>query len=287
MNLPPNFTEGPQSETRINEFGRQEIVPAGDWIRMRLGCATASRVEDAAFGFMKVKRGDKAAGDPTQARIDYMFQLALERLTGKAADHYVSRWMKEGRDKEPDARSLYEVQCGSFVNQVCFVQHREIDRAGASPDGVIILEENQDVIAPRYKLVEFKAPKEDTHFDYWFRQRNGPWIPPEYVHQMQWQMACAGPECLENDFCSYHPDFPDDMQLVIVPLQRDNKLIAEMEAGVRKFLAELVAMETEVERMRKDRSLSDSTIERQLRESIAHVRNGKPINYALANEIVP
>jgi exodeoxyribonuclease (lambda-induced) len=56
---------------------------------------------------------------------------------------------------------------------------------------------------------------------------------------MQWQMVCAGRAWC--DFASYHPAFPEAMRLHTTRVHRDARLIAELEAQVREFLAELDA----------------------------------------------
>jgi hypothetical protein len=54
---------------------------------------------------------------------------------------------------------------------------------------------------------------------------------------MQWQMACTNkPAC---DFVSYDPRLPEHLQLLIVRVPRDDAMIADLEAEVRKFLVEL------------------------------------------------
>jgi hypothetical protein len=62
-------------------------------------------------------------------------------------------------------------------------------------------------------------------------------VPGKYITQMQWQMACTRrPWC---DFVSYDPRLPEHLQMLIVRVPRDDKRIAELEAEVRKFLAEV------------------------------------------------
>ena len=42
-----------------------------------------------------------------------------------------------------------------------------------------------------------------------------------------------------NDFVSYCEEMPESLQTHIVRVKRDDKIIAELEAGVSKFLAEV------------------------------------------------
>ena len=54
---------------------------------------------------------------------------------------------------------------------------------------------------------------------------------------MMWQMACTGRQWC--DFVSYDPRLPQEFGLFIVRYERDDKLIAEMEAEVTKFISEV------------------------------------------------
>jgi hypothetical protein len=54
---------------------------------------------------------------------------------------------------------------------------------------------------------------------------------------MQWQMSCTGRQWC--DFVSYDPRLPENMQLFIQRINRDDKLIKDMEQEVIKFLGEL------------------------------------------------
>ena len=184
---------------------------------MRAGKVTASRVSDV---LAKIKTGEAAA------RRDYRAQLVAEILTGRPQeDGYINAEMQWGTDQEPLARSAYEMAKDVLVDQIGFVLHPTIDRAGASPDGV----------TGKVGL-EIKCPKTATHLQYLL---DGV-VPSKYQPQMLWQMACAErPWC---DFVSYDPRLPSDMQLFVVRFNRDEKRITEMEAEVKVFLDEVDAM---------------------------------------------
>ena len=62
----------------------------------------------------------------------------------------------------------------------------------------------------------------------------------KYITQMQWQMACTGRQWC--DFVSFDPRFPDHLQLCIIRIERDDKLIASLETEVSKFLTEVSKM---------------------------------------------
>jgi hypothetical protein len=70
-------------------------------------------------------------------RVNMRWELVGELITGKPTEHYVSRWMKEGKEREPEARTEYEIAHTVFVQQVGYVYHPSIKMAGASPDGLV------------------------------------------------------------------------------------------------------------------------------------------------------
>lgn len=191
------------------------------WFNQRLGQLTSSRIADA---LAKRKRGT----DDLQCRIDLRMDLAVERVTKKPAEHFVSKWMERGSEMEPLARAAYEMRKDAVITAVDYVLHPEMAWAGCSPDG--LLEEDG--------LLEIKCPKRNTHAEYLL----GDCVPELYIPQMTWQMACTGRRWV--DFVSYHPDFPDPLDLFVCRLNRDNQKIAVMEAEATVFLKEAADLTT-------------------------------------------
>jgi len=185
-----------------------------EWFAQRLGKVTASRVSDI---IAKTKTGVSAS------RANYLAQLVAERLTGQASETFKSGAMQHGTETEPQARMAYEAETGQMVTEVAMIQHGTIEMAGASPDGLV----GED------GLVEIKCPNTSTHIATLMADK----APSQYIPQMQWQMACTGRAWC--DFVSFDPRMPEDMQLFIKRVPRDNALIAEYEAEVVKFLAEV------------------------------------------------
>lgn len=190
------------------------------WLQARAGLVTASRMSDV---LAKLKSGDEAA-----SRRDYKAQIVAEILTGAPVEErYYNAEMQWGNEQEPFARAAYEVAKGVMVDQVGFVLHEKIARTGASPDGLV----------EKDGMVELKCPKTATHLSCLLKRDD---VPPEYVPQMMWQIACAGRKWC--DFVSFDPRLPEKYQLFIVRLKRDDERIAEMEKEVKAFLAEVDAM---------------------------------------------
>jgi putative phage-type endonuclease len=184
-----------------------------DWFQARLGKVTASRVADVVA---KTKSGYSAS------RQNYMADLIVERLTGQKASNFSNAAMEWGVEQEPAARAAYSARTGDLVEEVGFIDHPTILMAGASPDGFV-----------GEGCVEYKCPNTATHLEYLLAGK-----PPEkYMTQLMWQMACT--ERPWGDFVSYDPRLPEHLQMLIVRITRDDKRIAELEAEVRKFLAEL------------------------------------------------
>ena len=215
---------------------------SAEWFAARIGHLTSSRIADAV---RKRKRKGKngSSEDDLQCRIDLRLELAVERVTQKISEHYVSRWMERGLLMEPAARFAYEQRMDTETERVGFVLHPQIEWAGASPDGFVGVDGH----------VEFKVPKPQTHAKYLIAEC----VPEIYQPQMMWQMACSGRKW--NDFVSYCDDFPAPLDLFICRLERDDERIAQMEAEARKFLEEVAATVSQL----------GGGLEALLRESVA------------------
>ena len=181
---------------------------------LRAGKVTASRVADV---LSKVKSGESAG------RKNLKMDLVAERLTGKPTDSFTNSAMQWGTEQEPFARIAYEAYKGIFVEQIPFMDHPTIEWFGCSPDGLV----GED------GLLEIKSPNTTTHLEY--LQDGKP--PNRYIPQMMAQMACTGRKWC--DFVSFDPRMPEELQLFVVRLNRDDAYIQEMEAEVKKFLDEV------------------------------------------------
>jgi hypothetical protein len=62
--------------------------------------------------------------------------------------------------------------------------------------------------------------------------------PSKYIPQMQAQMACTGAKWC--DFVSFDPRVPEDLQLFVVRVERDQEYIDSMEVEVKQFLSEVL-----------------------------------------------
>lgn len=196
-----------------------------EWLQIRCGRITASRIADVIAKPSINKDGTprKTKYGEMACKTNYRNELVAERLTGRCADHYVSPAMDRGSEMEPYARAAYEVATGADVEQVGFILHPEYDSSGASPDSLV----------DRDGGLEIKAPDTETHLA-WIEAGV---VPEEYRPQMQWGMRCGEREWW--DFLSFDDRLPEGLRIFCARLERDDKIIAEMEYDVMEFHAEI------------------------------------------------
>lgn len=164
------------------------------------------------------------------ARRDYRMDLVIERLTGQPVeDTFISRDMQRGMDLEPFARAAYEAELGRIVEKVGFVQRQDVP-AGCSPDGFV----GGD------GMVEIKCPKSATHVKY---LKAGA-VPSDYSGQVLHNLWTTGRAWC--DFVSFDDRMPIGLQYVRVRVERDEKAIADYEAKLLAFLAEVAAEESDL-----------------------------------------
>jgi len=186
------------------------------WLRARIGRITASRISDV---MATLKRGGESA-----ARRNYKMELTAERLTRRAADHYVSYEMQRGSEKESDAKMLYEMATGTMLEPVGFVLHPELDFTGASPDALI----------GEAGVLEVKCPKTETFLE-WLDTRQ---VPEDYICQMQWEMACTGRQFAH--FFAFDDRLPAGHQHIVIEVPRNEEMI-------QRITGEVVRLNTEIE----------------------------------------
>jgi hypothetical protein len=188
-----------------------------EWKQARVGVPSGSKFSDI------MAKGGGAT------RATYLTALALERITGVREEFKTTFAMDQGTEREPFARLAYEANTGHLVTEIGFCMHDTL-QVGVSPDGLV-----GDV-----GMTEYKCPMPKTHLEY-LRLEPGK-CPSAYRWQVQGQLWVAKREWC--DFVSYNPDFPENAQLIIRRVMRDEKAINELEIEVIKFLGDI---EREVE----------------------------------------
>lgn len=178
-----------------------------EWFELRIGKITGSH-----FGTVMANYPN-AFGNPAK---DYAIQCALERATGKRFESdYTNQWMTRGHELEPIARDLYELDTFETVtNPGIFID----GDFATSPDGLVL--DGQ---------IEIKCVKYNTHFD---RIKNGGY-DTKYRWQIQGNLMLS-----ERDWCdfvSYCPDYPDDKQLYIFRVFRNEEEIIKLQDRLQEF----------------------------------------------------
>lgn len=163
------------------------------WDALRLGKVTASQA-----GTFMANYG-KPFGEPAKR---YALQIALERITGKKAEHsFTNEHMERGHEQEPIARMLYEDEHFATVLNGGFFDCGDY---GDSPDGRV----GED------GLTEFKSVIASTHYE---TLRRGSY-DPAYKWQLVSHIDCTKRDWV--DFCSYCADFPEGGQLIVYRMHR-------------------------------------------------------------------
>lgn len=211
-----------------------------EWLEMRKGSATGSMVRHA---IAKMKKQPKEGTAYMQCREDYMMDIVTTRLTGRMSDRYVSKAMQEGIERESSAIAEYEVRRGVMTEPIGIVFHPTIQWYASSPDFLL----GSDIVG------EAKCPTAATHLRYIMefqeaKAKGLEYVPEEYLPQVKAHLGCTErPLC---HFISFHPEFPENLQLLVSPYRRDKGAIEAQDAEVVKFLAEAAALEKELREMK-------------------------------------
>lgn len=183
-----------------------------EWFAARTGLITASRFKDA--------RSTLKGGRPSQAQLDYMAELAMERITGDLSDRFVTPAMQRGAELEDAARAAYEADTGEIVSTLGLALHDTLP-FGYSPDGLIGAD----------GLIEIKCPANAFKLSQQFITRD----VSDYMDQVQGGMWITGRKWC--DVLVYHPS----LQIRPVRVERDDKYIADMELDLLAFSTEVDA----------------------------------------------
>lgn len=164
-----------------------------EWELLKLGKASSSGYATFMANF------GKPFGEPAQR---YALKIALERVTGRKAEHSFSNdHMERGHEQEPVARMLYEEMFFCEVSNGGFFDFGEY---GDSPDGRVGGE----------GVIEIKAVIASTHEA---TLRRGAFDPA-----YRWQIAGHFDSgCKWVDFISYCADYPEWNQLAVYRVWRD------------------------------------------------------------------
>lgn len=209
-----------------------ELQRTQDWFAQRAGRITASRIGDVlAFSAGGVYLSGKRKGKPKEvkplkARIDYIHQLAAERITGRAKNQVRADALEWGKEWEPVAKNAYEEQTGVLVRDVGFLTHPKYDFIGASADFLVGNDGGGEIKCPKDQEVHLATLELG--------------LPSEHIEQIQGGLWVTGRSWW--DFVSFHPHFPPRRALYVQRVPRDEAYIATMEAACLSLEEEVRAI---------------------------------------------
>jgi putative phage-type endonuclease len=195
------------------------------WFAARCGQFTASRAADL---MARTKSG------PSASRGALLTELAIERLTGQPTPSYTNAAMQRGIELEDEARDAYAFAKLVAVQQVAYIVAEGLPNAGCSPDGLVGDEGIVEIKCPTNMAKHLDALRSGAH-------------AVEYRWQLQHQLMVTGRAW--NDAVSYHPAFPEGLQLAITRVERDEAAIAELRAAIIAADAEVEAIVAELRAM--------------------------------------
>ena len=157
-------------------------------------------------------------GEPSKQQTDYMYQLAGEAITGKMEEGYTSHAMQLGKEREAEARLLFEMLQDTEVRQVGLCYKDESRTVLCSPDGLM-----------KNEGLELKNPLLKTHVKYLLAGV----LPTEYFCQVQGSMYVTG---FKNWwFMSYFPGIAP----LVLKIPRDDVFCSKLEAELDSFCLRL------------------------------------------------
>ena len=183
------------------------------WFDLRVGKITSSN-------FASIMANDgKAFGNPA---IQYAERIALEIVTGERNDEndFKSVYMERGNEYEPIARGLYELETFRKVREGGFFYENDL---GDSPDGIV----------GEHGRVEIKCVIAGTQ---WKRIKKGGY-DTAYKWQIQGHLWVGNAQWC--DFIQYAPKMPENKQLYIHRVHRDEVMISAMEERMDLFRKEI------------------------------------------------
>lgn len=155
--------------------------------------------------------------------------LLREKVTGVGKTP--SAAMRRGQQLESVARTRYRNGLKGAVIRVCCAAHPDYLWARASLDGLC----HHIGRLTDHWLIEIKAPRDEVHQT----ALNGQ-VPHFSLVQIQWQLFVTGLRWC--DYISFNDGLPfaEGDHLAVVPIRRDDALIATLVSAASEFWAEVL-----------------------------------------------
>ena len=166
-----------------------------EWHQMRCGRLTSSSLSKVMANY------GKPFGDPAKA---LAIQIAVQQITGKPSQNSFSNAHTDrGHEQEPIARMLYEAATFTKVNNGGFFSTKA---QGASPDGLIALD----------GVIEIKSQIAAVHYADVNRKN----LKSTYKWQCVGNLKFTERDWI--DYVSYCAEFPEDNQLYVKRIHKDD-----------------------------------------------------------------
>lgn len=187
------------------------IQGSPEWHQARLGRPTASNFDKLVT----------TTGASSKQREKYLYQLAGERVSGKAEETYQNQAMQRGIEMEAEARAFYELTNNVKIEQVGICYLNEEKKVSCSPDGLV----------GKDGLIEIKCPLIYTHVGYLLNQNGG--LLQDYFQQVQGQLYVTGRKWC--DLISYFPG----IKPLVLRVDPDEKFLKALAVELEVFCKQL------------------------------------------------
>lgn len=188
-----------------NSFAQQ----SEEWFTARLGSPGAS----------SAKKIITSQGKISKTREDFLFELAAEKIRGKADETFKSKAMEEGNRREDESRSFFELTHNVDIQEVALIYKDDRKLWHISPDGLVGTDEG----------IEIKNPLAKTHAKYLIKKT----LPSDYFVQVQSSLFTS--ERKYWWFLSY----VDGMVPFEIRVERDEAFIGLLERALEDFCVDL------------------------------------------------
>lgn len=185
---------------------------SGEWLRARAGVITASEFDSLMTPLWKKREGEMPQ--------NYILRKIAERCMGLPLSDASGWALEQGAILESEAIPWLEFTYNLSVQRVGFITTDD-SLIGCSPDGLL----GED------GGLEIKCPQPVAHLKYLLAGG----LPREHVAQVHGSMYVTGRRWWK--FVSYSRQFPP----VVVTVERDEAIIAKIDAVIGEALAELEA----------------------------------------------
>ncbi len=181
-----------------------------EWAVLRAGKITASEADHLLTPEFKERTGETPK--------TFLYRKLAEVLYKGPLPGFSSWDTEQGKELEDEARRWYAFTSEDSIRNVGFCEH-DNGRAGCSPDALL----GED------GGLEIKAPAATNHVRYLMEGI----LPKDYSAQVHFSMYVTGRKWWR--FLSFHRRFPK----FILTVERDEEIIAKINAAVTGFLARL------------------------------------------------